>query len=199
VSPQLLGDSKTRFFVYSNPDVQHEQGCFNLQNCHGFLQVERSISLGQEITPVSVTGGPQYALFFSIYQEDTTKNWWLGIGPNVNTVTWVGYWPSWLVPNLNDGAKDIAWGGLVKGTSNGPSPQMGNGELPGGDVRTSGEFSYVQFLDPPTYTWTDTAKSKFEDYVDDSTCYEVFTPGCFGKDQRCTFLYGGTGGDNCGP
>ncbi|KAI3996133.1 hypothetical protein MKX01_031487 [Papaver californicum] len=199
VSPQLLGDNQTRFFVYSNTDVQHEQGCFNLQNCYGFLQVDETVSLGQVITPVSVYHGTQYAMFFTIYQDDTTQHWWLGIGPNPNENTWFGYWPSWLVPNLKGGAKNIAWGGLVKGTSNGPSPQMGMGGFPMGRVEEAGAFSYLQFLDPASYTWTDVEKSKFEDFIDNDLCYVVQYLGCFGGDQKCTFIYGGPGGDNCGP
>ncbi|KAI3944638.1 hypothetical protein MKW98_021096 [Papaver atlanticum] len=199
VSSQLLGDNQTRLFVYSNPDVQHEEGCFNLQNCYGFLQVDEKFSLGQAITLVSVYDGDQYATFFTIYQDDVTQHWWLGIGPNPNEVTWFGYWPAWRFPNLKGGAKNIAWGGLVKGTSNGPSPQMGNGEWPSGVFEYAGNFGYLQFLDHASYTWTDIEKSEFEIFVDDGTCYEVQYKGCFGGDQRCTFIYGGPGGDNCGP
>ncbi|KAI3874600.1 hypothetical protein MKX03_035121 [Papaver bracteatum] len=64
VSPQLLGDNQTRLFVNSNPDVQHEEGCFNLQNCHRLLQFNEKFSLGQAMTPVSVYDGDQYATFF---------------------------------------------------------------------------------------------------------------------------------------
>ncbi|KAI3830964.1 hypothetical protein MKX03_010262, partial [Papaver bracteatum] len=53
-----------RLFVCSNADVQHEEGCFNLQNCHGLLQFDEKFSLGQAMIPVYVYDGDQYATFF---------------------------------------------------------------------------------------------------------------------------------------
>ncbi|OVA09936.1 protein of unknown function DUF239 [Macleaya cordata] len=195
VAPQLFGDNLTRIFAFSNTDVQRKQGCYNLL-CQGFVQVDRGVAIGSDLSPISVYKGDQYIIHLTIFQDvKGNGDWWL-LAPDDKTL--VGYWPKDLFPNLHDGAQSIAWGGLVKGTPDGPTPQMGNGEFPNHHYDEACSVVHLQVVNS-NGDLEDQFEAEFLNFLSSPHCYNLEYSGFIDEDQRYSFLFGGPGGDNCGP
>ncbi|KAK1308835.1 hypothetical protein QJS10_CPA09g01301 [Acorus calamus] len=124
VYPELYGDSQSRFFVCWTADTYKSTGCVNLL-CPGFIHVSKNIALGS-ILPVSTYDGPQKEIILSIFQDQSTKNWWLTMGPNDARI---GYWPKGIFTWLSEKAHGAIWGGIARGPTNLPTPPMGSGHF----------------------------------------------------------------------
>jgi hypothetical protein len=103
----LYGNYNPHLFIYSTSNGYGNQGCYNLQ-CGRFIQVNSSVVIGGNLSPVSTSGGTQYEVQMAYYLWQ--GNWWFqfqGI--------WVGYYPGSLfnAAGLANGASVIDFGGEI--------------------------------------------------------------------------------------
>ncbi|KAK1300359.1 hypothetical protein QJS10_CPB13g00152 [Acorus calamus] len=122
VHPQLNGDSQSRLFIHWRNHGYKTPGCVNLL-CPGFVQVSKSVAIGTTL-PVSTFGGPQKEIIVSIFQDRSTRNWWLTLDG-----TKIGYWPKELFNWLSEKARGVIWGGVASAPKNGQTPPMGSGHF----------------------------------------------------------------------
>ncbi|KAI3893157.1 hypothetical protein MKX03_020182, partial [Papaver bracteatum] len=147
VNPALYGDNEGRFFVFWTVDNSKTTGCYDLK-CTGFVQTSSTISLGAAFNPRSgsVFQGTQYHATFSIFQDQSTGNWWVqcqGVE--------MGYWPPSLFKQLSTKATIVKFGGEVLNTRNQgrhTATEMGSGHLPSeGNFGVSSYFSQIKVID----------------------------------------------------
>ncbi|XP_038721960.1 uncharacterized protein LOC120014110 [Tripterygium wilfordii] len=81
-------------------------GCYDLL-CSGFVQVNKKITLGGTIGPVSTYGGSQIGITLLVWKDLANGNWWVRYEDDKV----LGYWPASLFTYLKDGASAIHWGG----------------------------------------------------------------------------------------
>ncbi|MQL93600.1 hypothetical protein Taro_026228 [Colocasia esculenta] len=142
VFPTMYGTTETRFFIYWTPD-QYKTGCYNLR-CPGFVQTNPHTTLDSYLLPISVYGGPQYAIDVEIFKDKITGNWWLRL-QGVD----MGYWPKELFPYLLEGANYAHFGGEIyyRRVGSHTSTQMGGGHFAEEGFKKASFFKNVQFLD----------------------------------------------------
>ncbi|KAI3882634.1 hypothetical protein MKX03_000074 [Papaver bracteatum] len=187
VAPTIFGDNHTHLSIYWRSGPDHGN-CFNLY-CKGFIQVDNEIPIGEVFTQISEYGGEQVAFIGLLFQDRETRNWWFSITPNNKTYD-IGYIPWELVPYLDPG-NYIAWGGLVKGPPNTPSPQMGNGHFPERAFEKVSAIWDQMFVDQ-TSTLVTPQDKDFQNRADNTDCYDVQD-----DDSHIDgILFGGPGG-NC--
>ncbi|XP_022145287.1 uncharacterized protein LOC111014775 [Momordica charantia] len=126
VNPMINGDSRTRMFVYWTADGGIHTGYYNMF-CRCFIQTNPSTPPNIPLYPSSTYQGKQYDYTFTVFQDRPTGDWWLAVSDSQTTI---GYWPKELFGHLNDGAEQVAWGGIAKPSPNGMSPPLGNGHKP---------------------------------------------------------------------
>ncbi|RDX60296.1 hypothetical protein CR513_61573, partial [Mucuna pruriens] len=112
VAPQFYGgDSAT--YIYASWSVSlkpcfissifnseiKKTGCYNIQ-CPGFVQTNKYKYLGFRVNNTSIYGGTMIETKISIFQDVSTKNWWLSIENDP-----VGYFPIALFSNLTSADK----------------------------------------------------------------------------------------------
>ncbi|KAF5198454.1 tRNA-splicing ligase RtcB [Thalictrum thalictroides] len=191
VSPDLYGDSNTRFFTYWTSDAYQATGCYNLL-CSGFIQLNNEIAMGASIYPVSGYGDSQYDISVLVWKDPIEGHWWMQFDDD----TVLGYWPSFLFSYLSDSASMIEWGGeVVNSEPDGEhtTTQMGSGHFPGEGFGKSSYFRNIQIVD---------GSNKFKDpervgtFTEQPNCYNVQykQKGAWGH----YFYYGGPGKNpNC--
>ncbi|KAI3991859.1 hypothetical protein MKX01_012804 [Papaver californicum] len=144
VNPSMYGDNEPRFFVAWTADNYQSTGCYDI-DCTGFVQTSSTISLGAGFT-ASVFNGSQCDATFSIFQEQSTGNWWVQL-EGVD----VGYWPPFLFKQLSTKATTADFGGVISNTGNQgrhTSTDMGSGHLPSeGNLGVSSYFQQVKVID----------------------------------------------------
>ncbi|KAK9756526.1 hypothetical protein RND81_01G103800 [Saponaria officinalis] len=99
--------------------------------------------------------------------DNTTKHWWLTLNEEQ-----VGYWPSSLVPRLNNGASFVTWGGEVftSATSRHP-PSMGSGWRPETGYGSASFIAKVHYVNKG-YQVVDAGRN-LERVVTDPALYDV--------------------------
>ena len=130
-------------------------------------------------------------LFTLPIQSIKDGHWWLYFGHDINNLSPVGYWPKSLVPNLEDHAGYVAWGGCAISNSSVISPPIGNGQWPRSNSAAS--FRNVQLVDMSGRGYDPLADNLHA--FERETCYQT---GVFRRNiQGNMFYYGGPGGNNC--
>ncbi|KAI3839145.1 hypothetical protein MKX03_032775 [Papaver bracteatum] len=144
VNPKMYGNNEARFFVAWTADNYHQTGCYDM-DCKGFVQTSSTISLGTAFTP-SIFNDTQYEVTFSIFQDQSTRNWWV----TVQGVD-VGYWTPSLFKQFSTKATRIDFGGVISNTriqGRHTSTDMGSGHLPSeGGIGVSSYFCQVKLID----------------------------------------------------
>ncbi|MCL7028679.1 hypothetical protein MKW94_010915 [Papaver nudicaule] len=197
VYPELFKDHATRSFSYWTADGYKNTGCFNML-CPGFIQVHPNISFGTVLNPITSTGPRE--MFFSVYRDKKTHNWWYYIGKDDEMP--IGYWPKELFSHLKS-ASIVRFGGVAGAKPNERSPPMGNGNLPTEDykIHKTGHMRYLQALDEDGHTHYFGSSTIIKKDLDTKTdCYDIiFHKTKFGKRKKHGYnsmIFGGPGG-NC--
>ncbi|CAN8254159.1 unnamed protein product [Cochlearia groenlandica] len=191
VNPALYGDSNPRLFTYWTGDGYQKTGCYNLR-CPGFIQINKRISLGAPLNPISTYNGPQYLLMVQIWKDPKTENWWL----QLNNKDLIGYWPRELFPNLANGANTIEWGGEIvnlKEDGQHTTTEMGSGHFSSEGYKKASHFEAVEIIDMNDGILDPVG---IETLVTRPTCYDIKTG--YSKPWGFFFHYGGPGRNpNC--
>ncbi|XP_010662802.1 protein neprosin-like [Vitis vinifera] len=196
VNKGVYGDGKTRFFTMWTADNFDTTGCMNTY-CPGFVQVNSKIPLSINFDQVSTVNGTQYDYPITIFQDQSTLDWWLIAGPNI---TAIGYWPKELFPFLKMVAIHVEWGGYLykDDATSTTAPQMGSGLFPEQGYGKAAYFKQIQivqgeggFVDPPA--------DSVNLFSDRPQCYKVGPSAELLFYTGYHFYYGGPGGDKCNP
>uniref|UniRef100_F6H6M9 Neprosin PEP catalytic domain-containing protein n=1 Tax=Vitis vinifera TaxID=29760 RepID=F6H6M9_VITVI len=162
--------------------------------CPGFVQVNSKIPLSINFDQVSTVNGTQYDYPITIFQDQSTLDWWLIAGPNI---TAIGYWPKELFPFLKMVAIHVEWGGYLykDDATSTTAPQMGSGLFPEQGYGKAAYFKQIQivqgeggFVDPPA--------DSVNLFSDRPQCYKVGPSAELLFYTGYHFYYGGPGGDN---
>ncbi|CAL4991001.1 unnamed protein product [Urochloa decumbens] len=109
----------------------------------GFVQTNNKVGIGASFSPVSSYGGLQYEITILIWKDPKGGNWWLQVGSNI-----LGYWPSSIFSNLQNGASNIMWGGEVYSPYAGQtSTNMGSGHFPREGFGKASYIKNIQVVD----------------------------------------------------
>ncbi|KAG2679686.1 hypothetical protein I3760_11G062900 [Carya illinoinensis] len=170
--------------------------CFN-QQCPGYIQLSSEIPLGWPVGRISVVGGLHYALKLRISKD------YMSTGTNSRESVWllqmdddmlkVGLWPTKVFGRLNDLGNQADWGGEVYSPLDQPSPPMGTGIRPYGDVKYAAHSRLIGI----SY---ENSQSKFVNpsdavlYESDPKSYSVFDSGYRTGYWGRLILYDGPGG-----
>ncbi|KAI3967562.1 hypothetical protein MKW92_009262 [Papaver armeniacum] len=188
VYPALYGDSLTRTFGYWTADGHKKTGCFNML-CSGFVQIDRDISLGAVIGPLSIYGKQDYYLPFKVYRDPQTGNWWL-----ITSHT-IGYWPKEIFSHLANNASVIRYGGIAGATPQTPSPPMGNGYLPQlQNYLKTAYMDQMKYINEKGQAVNLNSYGVLNKQSTSSDCYNILFAGNLGSDWEITMTYGGPGG-----
>ncbi|KAJ4905010.1 hypothetical protein Rs2_18961 [Raphanus sativus] len=187
VNPDLYGDANPHFFIYWTSDNYQNTGCYNLI-CPGFVQINKRLTPGYLLTPISTYNGPQFKFTIQIWKDPKTGNWWL----QLNEKELIGYWPKELFTNLADeGASTIEWGGEVVNTKKDgqhTTTEMGSGHFPSEGFGKASSFDVIKVIDmndgivDPVGVKTLATRP---------TCYDLKTG--YDKQYEVFFYYGGPG------
>ncbi|KAG7955278.1 hypothetical protein I3843_11G063200 [Carya illinoinensis] len=194
VNPLLFKDNKTRLFTHIVLNGRTQ--CFN-QQCPGYIQLSSEIPLGWPVGRISVVGGLHYALKLRISKD------YMSTGTNSRESVWllqmdddmlkVGLWPTKVFGRLNDLGNQADWGGEVYSPLDQPSPPMGTGIRPYGDVKYAAHSRLIGI----SY---ENSQSKFVNpsdavlYESDPKSYSVFDSGYRTGYWGRLILYDGPGG-----
>ncbi|KAJ4957596.1 hypothetical protein NE237_024707 [Protea cynaroides] len=127
------------------------------------------------------------------WADKSSGNWWFITRDNIQ----VGYWPKELMTQLVNGVGIIKFGGFAVGTSEGPSPPMGNGNFPSDDYAKTAYFARVQYVEEDR-TPRDLLDGMAEALADETGCYTINYYGYKNTNLGQFFTYGGPGGSYCG-
>ncbi|KAL0659615.1 hypothetical protein Bca4012_080200 [Brassica carinata] len=169
----------------------NKKGCYNTL-CPGFVQVSRKFPLGSVARPVSKSGGKQYHLEISIYQERLTRDWWYVLKGEP-----VGYWPNPLFSynGLAEGADNVWWGGEVfSADKNRISPIMGSGFVPQDDFGKAAYINGLRVIDRYSRKVMMPPAKDLVVYASSPTCYNVKTISRRGEYWSRAIFYGGPAG-----
>ncbi|KAH0884525.1 hypothetical protein HID58_060621 [Brassica napus] len=154
-----------------NRDNYQNTGCYNLI-CSGFVQINKRLTPGYLLTPISTYNGPQFKFTVQIWKDPKTGNWWL----QLNDQELIGYWPKELFTNLaGEGASTIEWGGEVVNTKKDgqhTTTEMGSGHFPSEGFGKANPVGVQTLVSRPT-------------------CYDIKTG--YDKLYEVFFYYGGPG------
>ncbi|KAI3907626.1 hypothetical protein MKW98_016270 [Papaver atlanticum] len=126
VYSDMYGDNEPRFFVSWTADRFQKTGCDDIK-CPDFVLISSTVSTGAIFDPTSVLMGSQYDATFTIFQDESTGNWWIQY-QGIN----VGYFPSSLFKLLSIKATRLDFGQIANTKKQGhhTSTDMGSGHLP---------------------------------------------------------------------
>ncbi|KAH7658460.1 Neprosin domain-containing protein, partial [Dioscorea alata] len=171
-------------------DDFHGTGCIDIR-CPGFVQVNKEMPLGANISPLSVYNGVQYGMNFLLLRQDTsTSNWWLILKDDLKSI---GYWPKEIFTTMSDHANWLSFGGVAGyyGTDS-KMPPMGSGHFPFEGVNKSCVFVKVKNINTNS-EWVD-LPPKDVSPNSHSQCYGlgsfIDTKTSYGN----MFYFGGPGG-----
>ncbi|XP_075645661.1 protein neprosin-like [Castanea sativa] len=189
VSPGTYqGTPYSYFFTHWTIDGAQKTGCFNIR-CPGFVQVDKRVYLGSEISNVSIPDGPQFEIGLSISKEED-GNWWV-----TKDEIKIGYFPAAIFNNFTE-AKTVGWVGLAISPPNGISPPMGSGRFPDDNYRHTSQFRAIQYKDSSGVVGGP-REYNYDTIIDRPNCYLMDFHGYMGEFEGYTFGFGGPGGD-CG-
>ncbi|XP_021760600.1 uncharacterized protein LOC110725427 [Chenopodium quinoa] len=187
----VAGDAKNLNTIEAGwrRDNYMSTGCYDL-SCPGFVQTNKDFAVGAYIDSSSVYGGLQKSINLYIYQDQSTKDWWLTYGGKA-----MGYWPASLFTSMTDKGGDIvAWGGEVAdemAQDNNTITQMGSGHF---SNEGFGKSCYIRDL-----FYVDYADNNFKEVHPKQEDFEVLTsvPECydskFVQNAELRFYFGGPG------
>ncbi|XP_047341261.1 uncharacterized protein LOC124944956 [Impatiens glandulifera] len=142
VYPSRYNNStKPKFYGYWTSDGDQRTGCYDL-DCNGFVQTNGDVAFGATIEPVSTYNGDQYEMFFTIFKDKITGNWWLQFNGNN-----IGYWPNTLFKRLANNATIVNWGGEilnVRHAGHHTTTQMGSGHFSSESYRKAAYISRMK-------------------------------------------------------
>ncbi|KAK1283953.1 hypothetical protein QJS10_CPB21g00833 [Acorus calamus] len=96
-------------------------------NVYGFQEIKSPQSTHSLIWVISFKTGPETVNTVQAgWHDQSTKNWWLTMGPNGVRI---GYWPKGIFTWLSEKAHGAIWGGMARGPKNLPTPPMGSGHF----------------------------------------------------------------------
>ncbi|KAM7250762.1 hypothetical protein ACFE04_022645 [Oxalis oulophora] len=190
VSPQLNGDTQTRFFVFWTND-RYRTGCYNLR-CSGFVQVSKKVVLGGATNNLSVYGKRPKTITLTIRKDDRTGNWLL-----ISRNELIGYWPNTLVPYLQNGASTLQWGGVVQNDNflfKHTTTQMGSGHFSKEGYGKANMINNIKIIDE---NYKEIDHLPISSKVTRPECYDVkIVP--YQSDLGTYFYFGGPGrNENC--
>ncbi|KAG5399628.1 hypothetical protein IGI04_014235 [Brassica rapa subsp. trilocularis] len=187
VNPTLYGDDNPPFFIYWTKDNYQNTGCYNLI-CPGFVQINKRLTPGYLLTPISTYNGSQFKFTVQIWKDPKTGNWWL----QLNEQELIGYWPKELFTNLADeGASTIEWGGEVVNTKKDgqhTTTEMGSGHFPSEGFGKASSFALIKIIDMNNGIIDPVG---VQTLVSRPTCYDIKTG--YDKLYEVFFYYGGPG------
>ncbi|CAI9756298.1 unnamed protein product [Fraxinus pennsylvanica] len=186
VSPELYGDNYPRFFTYWTSDAYQATGCYNLL-CSGFVQINRRISIGAAISPISSYNRGQFDISLLVWKDPKHGNWWLEFGNGVL----VGYWPSILFTHLRNHASMVQFGGEIvnnRASNSHTSTQMGSGHFA---TEGFGKASYFRNLKVVDWDNSLMPLSNLRVLADHPNCYNI--QGGINRVWGNYFYYGGPG------
>ncbi|PIA27016.1 hypothetical protein AQUCO_08400053v1 [Aquilegia coerulea] len=190
VNPTLYGDNKTRLYTRWTIDGYRNTGCYNTM-CPGFVQTSSNITLDATFWPTSTYNGHQFGSKFSVFLDNSTRNWWFAVDDNL-----VGYWPGSIFTCLYSFASTIVWGGATRS----PvgliyKPEMGSGHFPSEGFRKASFFKQLQLIPlDEGYVFRDLrGTQEIEQVTDKPNCYGVGGITDF-EDGKYSFYFGGPGG-----
>jgi len=184
VYPDMFGDEKSHFFIFSTPD-NYVTGCWN-NSCGDFVQTGSSGLLGASFNHYSAFGKTQYEFSARYYLHN--GNWWLYYGGKA-----VGYYPLAMYKGGQNSkhAQVIEFGTESVGTT--VWPPEGSGDWP------SKGFKYAAYQRNLYYT--NTSKKKVWDSlspdIPSPACYSVGGPNSGTGAWTVYFYEGGPGGSGC--
>ncbi|XP_065867583.1 protein neprosin-like isoform X2 [Euphorbia lathyris] len=182
------GVNKPQFFIFWTGDNYDNTGCYNL-NCPGFVQTNRKIAIGADLSPVSTYNANQIQIQLTIHKDQSSGNWWLRYGQEE-----IGYWPGSILTSLAKRSSQISWGGVaINSRINGKhtSTQMGSGHF---SSEGYGKASYVGnlgYIDNSGATIAPNPQSLVR-LVTNPACYD-FSFGKGGTQLGLHFYFGGPG------
>ncbi|KAJ4964029.1 hypothetical protein NE237_023968 [Protea cynaroides] len=201
VNPKLYGDNKTHIFGHWTADGFLKTGCFNYL-CNGFVQVSKSLALGQILTVHPITHGHMPVMPMFLYQNIYSKNWFVAIGDG-KMYEAIGYWPPELFDSIKDFAPVVGWRGEVYAPQGEFGSKMGTGQFPQHDSASSqwqsvASFSVVRVYNE-TYIGVGPYDPSLKNIADETIYYDVIDFPYIDDEWRHTFFYGGPGEDIFGP
>ncbi|KAF9616849.1 hypothetical protein IFM89_032699 [Coptis chinensis] len=161
-------------------------GCFNL-HCSGFVRVDWKNSIDTVFDKTSVYDYQQLEMQLRVIQ-DQRKNWWVQI-PDFNIS--FGYWPGSLFQGLADGASQVGFGGITRGSVDGINPVMGFGTFPPVNAKRCGYFRQMKIVNKDNQLTR--LVGDWKENTDSPKCYGVKSYG-YRKDNGDIIEYGGPGG-----
>ncbi|XP_035542536.1 uncharacterized protein LOC109014471 isoform X2 [Juglans regia] len=164
---QFLYANNSRLYTFWTADGYQKSGCYNVL-CPGFVQVSSEITLGLSLLPTSTYGGPQYDMLISLYQDQTTGNWWFMFQDK-----YVGYWPKEIFTSLAKSADFISWGGQVYSPIKERSPEMGSGRFPEEGYGKSAYIKQIKVVNNEKNGFVDPTDSATKIYADKPFCYNA--------------------------
>ncbi|MCL7032728.1 hypothetical protein MKW94_006476 [Papaver nudicaule] len=191
VAPTLYGDNYTHLSIFWRNGTTN--GCFNML-CPGFVQVDSSVPIGEVFPVKSEYGTRGYSFTGLIFQDVNSLNWWFTVIANNVTID-IGYWPREIIPFLTNTANYVAWGGFVRTPPNTPSPPMGNGHFPEGDINKVSAMVNTMYVDEKYTLQVPRNVYDWENFSDNTDCYGIdFVEDH--PDLGKIIFFGGPGG-NC--
>ncbi|KAK7276257.1 hypothetical protein RIF29_17395 [Crotalaria pallida] len=166
-------------------------GCYNF-GCSGFVQNYDTVGLTAlgEIVDTSVINGKTHEITLSLKQDAKTKNWWL-----YYMGTPLGYYPSELFTNLTS-ADQVGWGGKTTTAVGTPTPPMGSGLFPDGNLVHASYFRNVAIQNQSRVDYGPQKDgSLLKTFTDKPKCFGVQYYGDQGGDVGYSLQFGGPGGD----
>ncbi|XP_019418999.1 PREDICTED: uncharacterized protein LOC109329701 [Lupinus angustifolius] len=182
-----LENKDPRLFGYWTRDAYQTTGCYNTL-CPGFVQVNKRITLGAAIKPISSYNGKQFILNVMVWKDPKSENWWLSIGSGIL----IGYWPSSLFTGLKSHADMMQFGGEIENFSQQghTTTKMGSGHFPEEGFKKAAYFKNLNFVNSLNQLFT-IPVSKLQKYVNRPNCYDIRI--FFSKYFGSHFYYGGPG------
>jgi hypothetical protein len=129
VYPNKYSAAGPVLFSYWTADGYQNTGNYNL-DAPAFVQTNNSWVLGGAFPNWTTPGGGQNVGFGVEYNQDSSGNWWLGIGGGAGSFTPIGYYPAslWSGTQMASFATGIDYGGEVAPSDGSAATgQMGSG------------------------------------------------------------------------
>jgi hypothetical protein len=179
VDPSQFGDNRPHLFIYwtdngyNAPGVSGNAGCYNL-NCTGFVQTDKSVTLGGAYTSTSSSGATQWWAEVTWAKASATGSWWFFYQGKP-----IGYIPaSKYTHGLQTQADLVQFGGEVNSPNNPPggthtTTQMGSGKFSSAGCAEAAFQSHVQYVNTSYNTVDVTPTGNIEDTV--TSCYDYST------------------------
>ncbi|KAI3917373.1 hypothetical protein MKW98_027292 [Papaver atlanticum] len=193
-NPSVVGGNLPRLFGFWIRDGHHVAGCYNME-CHGFIQTNPSVFIGQPFVQSSVYGQRSYDVHIMVYRAHDTGHWWLRMGATAETSENVGYWPNEIFTLLRASASVVRYGGYVGSLIQASTPPMGNGFLPQlQDYDTTAYMRLMKYVNEAGASVDLNSHSVRTNNGTVPQCYNIMFAGQIGGDWGNTIVYGGPGG-----